>query len=302
MKNITLKDGDIICFLGDSITANGLWMAEVYQVLRKEYRIKCYNCGVAGASAYCALEYLQSECLRYNPDYVCVMFGMNDINRLLYADSIEKTIEIRQQKQEAIQCCINSYEQILKEIKNSGAVAIICIPTPYDEVSDSPEINLKCQSGLDELSTLLLELAIKYDSPVVNFQATMQPILGKRLIISPDRVHPTEEGYHVMAQTFLWTIGVSDGLAFDGAFVFEDWNRARYEAEKKLELTNLVEYCIFNSERRQRLCFEEKKKIALKNLEEIDDGNSLMACAYREYLERIDKRAQLIDEVDKLTL
>lgn len=42
------KDKDVICFLGDSITANGLWMAEVYQELRKKYRIKCYNIGVPG--------------------------------------------------------------------------------------------------------------------------------------------------------------------------------------------------------------------------------------------------------------
>lgn len=299
---VDFKDGDIICFLGDSITANGLWMAEVYQELRKKYLVKCYNCGVAGASAYCALEYLQSECLRYNPDYVCVMFGINDINRLLYADSVEKNLDIRQQKQEAIQRCINSYEQILKEIKNSGAVVIICIPTPYDEVSDTSETNLKCQSGLDKLSALLLELAIKYDCPVVDFQATMQPMLGKRAIISPDRVHPTEEGYHVMAQTFLWTIGAIAEPAFDGAFVFEDWNRGRYETERKLELTNLIEYCVFNPERCQQVTLEGKKKLALRNLNEIDDKNSLMARAYYEYLERIDIREVLIDEIIKLTV
>lgn len=64
MKNVSFKDGDVICFLGDSITSNGLCVAEVYQELRKHHLVKCYNCGVAGASAYCALEYFQSEGLR----------------------------------------------------------------------------------------------------------------------------------------------------------------------------------------------------------------------------------------------
>ena len=31
------KDGNIVCFLGDSITAAGLWEAEVYQFLRKKF-------------------------------------------------------------------------------------------------------------------------------------------------------------------------------------------------------------------------------------------------------------------------
>ena len=42
------KDYDVVCFFGDSITSNGLWLAEIYQYLRKKYKIKCYNCGVSG--------------------------------------------------------------------------------------------------------------------------------------------------------------------------------------------------------------------------------------------------------------
>ena len=80
------QNRDVICFFGDSITAMGLWMAEVYQELRKKVAVKCYNCGVSGANVTSALSYLQSECLRYHPDYVNVMFGINDIGRYLYAD------------------------------------------------------------------------------------------------------------------------------------------------------------------------------------------------------------------------
>ena len=75
---------DIICFLGDSITANGRWMAEVYQYLRKKYKVKCYNCGFSGGTALNASYYLNSECLIYNPDYVSIMFGINDIRISLY--------------------------------------------------------------------------------------------------------------------------------------------------------------------------------------------------------------------------
>ena len=52
------KDKDVICFLGDSITASGLWEAEIYQFLRKKYKIKCFTCGVSGSTATKALGYM----------------------------------------------------------------------------------------------------------------------------------------------------------------------------------------------------------------------------------------------------
>ena len=130
----------------------------------------------------------------------------------------------------------------------------------------------------------------------------MKPMLGTRAIISSDRVHPTSEGQHVMAQIFLHDINQITKPEFDTKFIFEDWNKERYDAEKKLELINLIELCIFNAQYREKTTLEEKKKLARKDLEEIDDKNSLMALAYREYLERIDIREQLIGEVIKLTL
>ena len=83
------QDGDVLCFLGDSITANGRWMAEVYQNLREKYGVKCYNCGVSGGMTEFALFYLDSQCLVHSPDYVVMMFGINDIYRELYTDGNE---------------------------------------------------------------------------------------------------------------------------------------------------------------------------------------------------------------------
>lgn len=50
----------------------------------KNNRVKCYNCGVAGGNVNKVLKYLHSKCLIYNPDYVVIMFGVNDILRQLY--------------------------------------------------------------------------------------------------------------------------------------------------------------------------------------------------------------------------
>ena len=78
------QEKDVICFLGDSMTAGGYWMAEAYQEIRKKVKVKCYNCGVSGGTAYRAEGYLYSRCLAYNPDWVVVMFGINDIDIIPY--------------------------------------------------------------------------------------------------------------------------------------------------------------------------------------------------------------------------
>ena len=129
------KDKDVICFLGDSITANGLWMAEVYQELRKKYKVKCYNIGVPGGRIFMAEKCLYSRCLSFNPDYVTVSFGINDVDHIYYADKYEGLTEA-ELKEKALEIYNESYERVIKKIIAFGAQPIICIPSPYDDVNE----------------------------------------------------------------------------------------------------------------------------------------------------------------------
>ena len=79
---------NVVCFLGDSITASGLWMAEAYQHLRRSHKMKIFNCGVSGGTATNALLHMHSQCLVYNPTHVVIMFGVNDIARTNYTPSV----------------------------------------------------------------------------------------------------------------------------------------------------------------------------------------------------------------------
>ena len=129
------KDKDVICFLGDSITANGLWMAEAYQELRKKYKIKCYNIGVPGGRIFMAEKCLYSRCLAFNPDYVTVSFGVNDVEHTYYADKYDGLTE-DELKEKAFEIYNESYERVIKKIIDFGAQPIICIPSPYDNVNE----------------------------------------------------------------------------------------------------------------------------------------------------------------------
>lgn len=296
------QNEDVICFFGDSITANGLWMAEVYQELRKRIKVKCFNCGVSGATVTSALSYLQSECLSYHPTYVNLMFGINDIGRAYYGDDHKNDPDRDRLMNEAIERYVQNYGEVLRTIYAAGAKAIICVPVPYDEVSDIPEKNLKCQRGLDVLEGHLRAFAEQYGCSIVDFKATMRPMLAKREIMSPDRVHPTPMGHHVMAQTFLRDVGVIEECDFEAPFVFEDWNRARYDTEQSLHRTNFVEFCALWKERAAGMPLEERKAIARTRYEASEDKSAFIPRAYAEYMDIIDRRENILDEVVRLTV
>lgn len=296
------RDNDIVCFLGDSITASGLYLAEVYQTLRKKYRIKCYNCGVSGGRTRDAVRYLHANCLIYNPDHVVIMFGINDIERWLLSEKHKNFPNREEYMRESMRKHAESYEEIIKEVHASGADAILCVTVPYDEVSDNPEENLHCQYLLDEATEHLLRLAEKYNCPVVDFKKTMQPMLGEG-IINPDRVHPTEKGYHIMAQTFLYDMGEIEKCDFDSTFVFEDWNKERYDAEMKMHKMNYIEFCaIFDEGWAKGASLEERKALAREKYEEIENKTTFIPLAYLDYIENIEFRDKMRGEVVKRTI
>ncbi len=297
------KDRDIVCFLGDSITAGGRWMAEVYQLLRKKYKIKCYNCGVSGSSARKAMHYLKSECLVLNPDYVSIMFGINDIDISLYEKEKQGLADIEEKKQAAIDRYVASYRSILEQIVASGAKPIICIPVPYDNVSDVEKENIPCQVGLDRLEPYLRSFAEEFDCPVVDFKTTFKKFLGQEGVMNPDRVHPTPKGHHIMAQTYLKEIGEIENCNFETPFEFEEWNQKRFDMEQKIHLTNFVEFCLFfDSAWSKDLTYEEKKAMAKKGYDEEEDKECFAAQAFLQYIDNIDKRTKIRGEIVELTL
>lgn len=144
-----------MCFFGDSMTAGGAWIAEIYQNLIDSYPhrgIKLYNCGVAGDKSSHAIDRLYGDCLIYNPDCVCVMFGINDIDINAYLENDGE------RQRSAMELYEKSMRKIVSECKAGGAEVILCTPPPYDEISDVPAANCRCGSGIDNARNLLKSL------------------------------------------------------------------------------------------------------------------------------------------------
>lgn len=293
------EDKDIICFLGDSITANGMWMAEVYQSLRRRHKVKCYNCGVSGATAEKAMLYLYGHCLSFNPDYVVMMFGINDIDRSLYADAQGREAA----KKAAIQAHKAAYEKLVEQIIAFGSRVILCVAVPYDEVNDKKEQNLYCKCAMDELGEFVRSLADKYGCALVDFQSVMKPLLTERNLIGEDRIHPTDEGYHAMAQIFLRDIGEQEICDFDTPFVFEGWNKERYEAELSLNTVNYIKYNVLLKEGYiDKRTYEECKKIAAERYAECEDKVGYVAASLSDYIKKNDTYDIYMGEIIKRTL
>lgn len=295
------NEKDVICFFGDSITAGGMWIAETYQKLRDK-KVKCYNCGVPGATAYDSYPRLHSHCLIHNPDYVVIMFGMNDITREKYAPDCGDP-DKEKIKADSLKLYQESMEQIINDCLRHGTQPILCTPTPYDEISDVAEKNLCCNKGLIACSEIVKELAKKYNCPLMDFQKELSGKLPQMNIIGPDRVHPNEFGHHVMAQDFMKAFGIVDVVDYASPFAIEEWNQERYAAEQKLARINFVDYCILEKiDRERKLSLEERKTEIKKKYDECEEKTGFIPEAFLNYIDRIDYKENLVAELVKLTI
>ena len=102
-----------ICFLGDSITRRGYWVAEIFAHL-KEQGVRVYNCGVSGDSASGAIARLYTDCLSRTPDTVVMMFGMNDVGLSLYYEGTGDQTEKKQARLEKYQKSIRTLSEMIR--------------------------------------------------------------------------------------------------------------------------------------------------------------------------------------------
>ncbi len=207
-----------VCFVGDSITANGGYIAKVFDYYRTnlpELGVKMYNCGVGGDSARGALKRLDEDVFdKFNPTEIVLMFGMNDCGYPHFADTdVEKRNRDTLEKRKVH---LDSMYKLCEAFKAHGLPVTLCSPTPYDE--SSPLLNETNYIGVrDELTTYFklygealadftFKNTVDYITPLT---ALEKELAEKRLpsFINPDRIHPNAMGHDGMAAIFLKSQG-----------------------------------------------------------------------------------------------
>lgn len=215
------KDGEIVCFLGDSITNRGQFQNTIYNYYLTrfpEWTIRFVNAGRSGDSAGGALGRLQEDVVDRKPTSVAVMFGMNDVNRGAYVSNPDEK-KLAAQKQ-ALDGYRKNMEKLTERIRTeAGEPRLIFItPSPFDQTVVLEKNNNQpgCNDGLGRCGEIVRELAAKNNGAIVDFHGPMtafnleqQKKDPKYTIVGGDRVHPGAQGMLMMAWLFLKTQGVS---------------------------------------------------------------------------------------------
>ena len=277
-------------------------MAEVYQTVGAKKDIKCFNCGVSGGTANGATNYLHGFCLGRNPDKVTVMFGINDICRWVFSVNYKEDNAL-----EVVRSAIKRYaektEYLVKSIIEYGAEPILCTPPPYDEYNERAEENLRCDSYMAECAEIVKALGEKYGCKVVDFRTPMLNMMTAKQPISPDRVHPNADGYHIMAQIFLYEMGEIEACDFDTPFALEEWNAARREVEKQIKWLDYVDYnAMLGKHISEGWGVPEKIVACRERYETFENKETYVPSCYKFYIENSARREDLESELVKLTV
>lgn len=300
---IDLKKQDRICFLGDSITAHGIWEAEVIEFFLqncKELEIEFYNCGISGSQGrYAELKgRLYCDFLNYFPRYAVILFGANDVGRHLYDPAKETPERIKEREDRVV-----GYEATLRRLvdvcRERGITPIICTPTPYDEFNDPPERPWRIDEGLSKFAGAAKRVAEENGLLLIDMRDVFIEHIKERPICE-DRLHPNAYGYHLMAEKFLFGIGAKDRIEPDKPCVLSEKNKQRFEVEDILRDIIFVDRDYMGWQYDEKSYSLRRRKILLKKRIENDPRD--FSRVLKTYVQYADVKDELQGELLKRTI
>lgn len=225
------KDGDTVCFVGDSITNGGLYHADVmlyYATRFPDRKIASWNCGIGGDRANGIVSdenyRLNVDILGHKPTVATIMLGMNDIGHTDYYAPGKDAPDVAQKRARSLEVYDESMRKLIGALQKSGARLILITPSPYDETTKlptaRPEVAAGADAALGKCAEKVHAWAKQYGAGIVNFHEVMDAIDAREqakdpafTIVGADRVHPGAVGHFVMAYTFLKAQGVPREVA-----------------------------------------------------------------------------------------
>jgi lysophospholipase L1-like esterase len=217
------KDGERVCFIGDSITHQAQYHTEIllfYTTRFPQMRLTCWNCGFAGDTAAGAVKRYAWDIAPRRPTVATIMLGMNDVNRGLYAQG-KSGPEVAARRQAAIANNTASMDRLAELLSRDGTRIIFITPSLFDQTGNqSTERLAGVNDALKACAEADRKLAARYGGGLVDFNGPMEAInkAGQAqdpgfTIVGSDRVHPGPVGHLVMAYLFLKAQGLSPLVA-----------------------------------------------------------------------------------------
>ena len=172
-----------IVFLGDSITDGHTLPLLLRQALGAGAPV-CINAGVAGDTAADMKKRLERDVLPRRPTLVALSVGINDVLRNVPLADYEADVAA-----------------ISDRLKQEKIPLLILTPTVL-----GPKHRL-AEEALGGFIAALRKLAAKEHYAVAEVHRLMEQEPSRELLLEPDQVHLTLEGYRVMARAVLQALG-----------------------------------------------------------------------------------------------
>ncbi|HKI68923.1 MAG TPA: SGNH/GDSL hydrolase family protein, partial [Verrucomicrobiae bacterium] len=203
-----LKDGDNVCFYGDSITEQRFYGVDVQTYVRTRFphlHVKFVNSGVGGDKVTGGWAggidlRLQRDVFPFKPNVVTIMLGMNDAKYRPFDGKIFSVYT-------------NGYEHIIESLQQHlpGVRIVLIEPSPYDDVTEAPKFPGGYNAVLLRYAAFVRQLAARHHLPCVDLNTPLVDVMKKAQAenpklaheVIPGRIHPSAAGELVMAQGIL---------------------------------------------------------------------------------------------------
>jgi lysophospholipase L1-like esterase len=203
---ISLKKGDRIVFLGDSITQAGVGPKGYVTLIKaalaeKDTGVEVIGAGISGNKVTDLQQRLERDVLKKNPTLVVIYIGINDV----WHGENDPARGTPKDRFEA------GLKDIIQKIKAAGANVLLCTPTVIGEKHDGSN---KLDSQLDDYSAISRKVAQELKVPLCDLRKEFVAHLKhanvdnkEKGLLTGDRVHLSEAGNRLVAEVMLKALG-----------------------------------------------------------------------------------------------
>ncbi len=179
-----------IVALGDSLTQGWMvskgyidFLREMLRMKFPESRFKLVNSGIPGDTADSGLYRLTGDVLYYNPDCVFIQYALNDA----FSGFTEQQFK-------------NNIKGMIEKIKENANTDIILITSDY--IGDNDD-NRSVERYYQQLTVLGEDYRIPVALVHEYWKKKITDGIPFESLVQYDGVHPTEEGYRLMAEAVM---------------------------------------------------------------------------------------------------
>jgi lysophospholipase L1-like esterase len=202
-----LRSGDRVVFYGDSITAQRFYTRDVEEFLLTRYptlNVDFFCAGVSGDTVYGGYAgdtaaRLARDVIPIKPTVVTVMLGMNDPGYVPFDQHIFDVFKT------GYASLIGNLVSALPQVRLT-----LIASSPYDELThgtDFPGLS----GTVQKYGMFVKQFAVERHAEFANFNSTLDETLHSAMkdnpdyaaLLIPDRIHPSEQGHWIMAETLV---------------------------------------------------------------------------------------------------